>query len=410
MGHNDLILFSLQICLMLAFALFFGKLMHKLHQPIVLGELIGGIILGPTVIGTLAPGTFEWLFPPSGATIVARDAVLKLGMLFFMFAAGLEVNLAHVRQRGLSIVLTSVLGIAVPFALGFLSVLFFPDLWGISGKIGRLMLALLVGTALSISALAVIVRILNDLNLLQKELGVVIVSSATVNNLIGWSLFSVVLSAIVPDGLPGTSLMISIALVIGFSALILTLGRWAGQRLLNWLQPHLTWSGSFLGAMIVLMLCVATIAEAVGMHAIFGAFLAGVALASHYGEQKQVHEVVYRFAISFFAPIYFVSIGLKANFAVNFDLPLVLFILLIACVGKICGAGLGAWIGGMSKKDALAVGFGMNARGMMEMILASIALEYNLIDQRIFVALIMMALITSMISGPVLQKLVTKET
>ncbi len=403
-------MFSLQIGFMLAVALLFGKLMHMLHQPIILGELIGGIVLGPTVLGAFAPGTFEWLFPLSGATVVARDALLKLGMLFFLFSAGLEIDLSRVKQKGTSIVLTSVFGIAVPFFLGFVSALFFGDLWDMNGKVERMIFALFMGTALSISALPVIVRILSDLNLLQTDLGVVIVSSATVNDLIGWSLFAVVLSTVVPYGIPGTSLTMSLILVVVFFVLVLTFGRWGGQLILNLLKPHLTWAGSFIGVMIVLMLLIAAIAEAIGIHAILGAFLAGIALASRYGEQKQAHEVVHRFAISFFVPIYFVSIGLKANFSINFDLPLLLFILSVASVGKICGAGLGAWMGGMSRKDALAVGFGMNARGMMEIILASIALEFSLIDERIFVSLIVMAIITSMISGPVLQRLITKNT
>ena len=410
MGHSDLILFSLQIGCMLAVALLFGKLLHKLHQPIILGELIGGIVLGPTVLGSFAPGVFEWLFPLSGATVVVRDALLKLGMLFFLFSAGLEIDLSQVQQKGMSIILTSFFGIALPFFLGFVSVLFFADLWDMNGKVGRLTFALFMGTALSISALPVIIRILSDLNLLQTDLGIVIVSSATVNDLIGWSLFAVVLSTVVPYGMPGTSLGISLVLVIGFFVVVLTFGRWGSQLIVNWLKPHLTWAGSFIGVMIVLMLLFAAIAEAIGIHAILGAFLAGVAFASRYGEQKQAHEVVHRFAISFFVPIYFVSIGLKANFSINFDLPLILFILAVASVGKICGAGLGAWMGGMSRKDALAVGFGMNARGMMEIILASIALEFSLIDQRIFVALIVMAIITSMISGPVMQRLIAKNT
>ena len=108
---------------MLAVALLFGKLLHKLHQPIILGELIGGIVLGPTVLGAFAPGTFEWLFPPSGATVVARDALLKFGMLFFLFSAGLEIDLSRVQQKGMSIILTSLFGIALPFFLGFVSVL-----------------------------------------------------------------------------------------------------------------------------------------------------------------------------------------------------------------------------------------------------------------------------------------------
>jgi len=391
---------------MLAVALLFGKVLHKLHQPIILGELIGGIVLGPTVLGALAPGIFEWLFPTSGATVVVRDALLKLGMLFFLFSAGLEIDLSQVQQKRVSIMLTSLFGIALPFFLGFVSVLFFADLWDMHGNAGSLIFALFMGTALSISALPVIIRILSELNLLQTDLGIVIVSSATVNDLIGWSLFAVVLSTVVPHGIPGTSLSMSLILVIVFFVLVLTFGRWGGPLILHWLEPHLTWAGSFIGMMIVLMLLVASVAEAIGIHAILGAFLAGVALASRQGEQKQAHEVVYRFAISFFVPIYFVSIGLRVNFASNFDVPLILFILAVASFGKIGGAGLGAWMGGMPVKDALAVGFGMNARGMMEIILASIALEFSLIDQRIFVALIMMAIITSMISGPILQRLI----
>jgi len=405
MGHNDLALFFLQIGFMLAVALLFGKLIHRFNQPTILGELIGGIVLGPTVLGAFAPDTFEWLFPSSGTTLIARDALIKLGMLFFLFSAGLEIDLAQVRHKQTSILFTSIFGIGLPFCLGFISVLFFSDIWGMQEKLERLLFALFMGTALSISALPVIVRILFDLNLLKTDLGIVIVSSATLNDLIGWSLFTVILSAVLPYGLPGSSLGLSLVLVIVFIVAVLLFGRLGGQLILNWLKPHLTWAGSFIGLMLVLMLLIAALAEGIGIHAILGAFLTGVALASRYEEQKQAHEVVHRFAISFFVPIYFVSIGLKTNFSTNFDLPLILFILTVASIGKVCGAGLGAWIGGMSGKDALAVGVGMNARGMMEIILASIALEFSLIDHRIFVALIVMAVITSMISGPILQKL-----
>ena len=119
-----------------------------------------------------------------------------------------------------------------------------------------------------------------------------------------------------------------------------------------------------------------------------------------------LHKYVHHFAISFFAPLYFVSVGLRVDFAAHFDFGLVLLVLLIACVGKIVGAGLGAWIGGMGLREALAVGFGMNARGAMEIILASVALEYKLIDQRIFVALVVMAIVTSMLSGPIMGRLI----
>jgi Kef-type K+ transport system membrane component KefB len=267
------------------------------------------------------------------------------------------------------------------------------------------MFALFIGMALSISALPVIARILIDLDLIKRELGMVVMAAATIDDLVGWSLFAMILSNFMPNGLPGGSLWVTISLVLGLFALMLSVGRWAGQHALRWLQSHSTWPGGFIGVTAILVLAAAATAESIGIHGVFGAFLVGVALAQSSEKRNQAHEMIYQFVVSFFAPIYFVSIGLRANFVANFHLPLVLLILLVACVGKICGVSFGAWMGKMPPREALAVGFGMNARGAMEMILASIALEYKLIDQRVFVALIVMALVTSILSGPIMQRL-----
>jgi Kef-type K+ transport system membrane component KefB len=381
--------------------------MRKLHQPAVLGELIGGIFLGPTVFGMLAPQTFSWLFPAEGYASVGLDAVIKVGMLFFLFVAGLEVNLAHVRQRSLSVSLTSILGILMPFSLGVGSVLLLPGLWGSQMSGQQLLFALFMGAALSISALPVIARILMDLKLIRQEIGVVVMTAATVNDLLGWSLFAVILSMIVP-GSSNHSLAVTLSLVLAFIGLTLALGRWLGQPLLRRVRLFLPWPSGFIGLTTILVLAASAAAEAIGIHAIFGAFLVGVGLGQNLEEENQAHEIIYQFAVSFFAPLYFVSIGLRADFAANFDWLLVLIVLLVACTGKIVGAGLGAWLGGMPFREALAVGFGMNARGAMEIILASVALEYNLIDQRVFVALVIMALVTSMLSGPVMQRLLSR--
>jgi len=407
MNHHESILFFLQIGTMLAVALVFGQIARKLHQPAVLGELVGGIVLGPTVFGMLAPGVFGWLFPGQDESSSGREAVIKIGMLFFLFVGGLEVNLTHLRRRGLSLALTSLLGILAPFGLGFAAVLLLPNLWGPPVHQKSLVFAMFIGAALSISALPVIARILMDLDLIQTEMGVVIMTAATVNDLIGWSLFAVILTAFVP-GSSDRSIWATLGLVIGFSALVLSVGRWIGQPILRWLKSSVAWPSGFIGVTTVLILVAASMAETIGVHAIFGAFLVGVALGQDLKGENQAHEIIYQFAVSFFAPLYFVSIGIRADFAANFDLLLVLLLLFIACVGKICGAGLGAWLGGMTFREALSVGFGMNARGAMEMILASVALEYGLIDQRIFVALVIMALVTSMLSAPALQRLMNK--
>jgi Kef-type K+ transport system membrane component KefB len=404
-SHHDLVLFFLQVCTMLAVALVCGQVMRKLHQPAVLGELVGGILLGPTVLGALASHTYEGFFNGSATAATGRDAVIKLGMLFFMFVAGLEVDMAHVRQRGASVVLASLLGILLPFSLGFGAVYFAPDLFGPQAQGRSTIFALFMGMALSISAIPVIARILMDIGHMKSELGTVVMAAATINDLIGWSLFAMILSSFAPGGLNAGGPLVTFGVVLGLFAVILTAGRWFGPPSLHWLQSHLNWPSGFIGVTTMLVLLASSLTEALGIHAVFGAFLVGVALAETSEAWTQAHDVVYQFALSLFAPLYFVSVGLQADFVANFDLPLVVVVLLIACLGKLVGAGLGARLGGMSARQALAVGFGMNARGAMEMILASVALEYGLIDERVFVALVVMALVTSMLSGPVMQRL-----
>ncbi len=408
MAHHELILFFLQLSIMLACALIFGQLMHRLRQPVVLGELIGGLLLGPTIFGLLAPGWYAWLFPPSETLALARDSVIKLGMLFFMFVAGLEVNLNHLQARAWSTTLTSILGIAAPFGAGFGAVLLWPNLWGLQAVEQPVLFGLFIGAALSISALPVIARTLSDLGLLKQELGLIIIAAATLNDLIGWSLFAVILSNLSPDQPATAGLWLTLALVTIFLAVILIIGRWFGRRGLIWIQSHLTWPNGFIAIVAIFVLIAAAIAEAIGIHAFFGAFLVGVGMQQHVAQPHQVYKAIEQIAFGFLAPIYFVSIGLGADFAANFDITLILVVIIVATVGKVVGASGGAWLSGMSPKESLAVGFGLNARGAMEIILASVALEYGLIDQRLFVALVIMALVTSMLSGPMIRILLKK--
>ena len=405
----DLILFFIQVGIMLSFALFFGQIMRQLNQPAILGELIGGILLGPTVFGLFAPDAYLILFPAQGETALGREAVINIGMLFFLFVAGLEVDLAQLRRSGLSVALTGFLGVLIPFGLGFAMVLLLPDLWGTRVQNQLFIFALFMGTALSISALPIIARILVDLNLMKKETGVVVMAAATINDLIGWTLFALILSALTPGGLSGEKPWITLILALGISVAIVCIGRLIGPGALRWLRAHLSWPSGFIAATSIMILASAVTVEAIGIHATFGAFLLGVALGRSHAERNEAQDIIYQFAVSFFAPLYFVSIGIKVNFIDHFDLLVTLIILLTACVGKIFGAGLGALLGGMKIKEALVVGFGMNARGAMEIILASVALKHNLIDQRIFVALIIMALITSLLSAPVMQRLMKGE-
>jgi len=388
---------------MLAVAWLFGYLMKRLAQPVVLGELLGGILLGPTLLGTVCPDVYASLFSADKTITTSIDTLLKVGMLFFMFAAGLEINLIHFRQCKFTIVSTSLLGGLLPFALGFGMVVLFPGLWGQAEH--RYLFALFMGTALSISALPVIARILMDLNLIGTRVGMTIMTSAMINDLVGWSLFAFILRNLGEEH-PAGNIFTTLASVLAYAALILGIGRWLLQPFLQRVRFFQDWPGGLLTFLAVLVMLAAVGAESIGIHAIFGAFLVGMALGQMPEQDKPVNSLFQPFALHFFAPLYFVSVGLKANFSSQFDGYLVLLVFVIACLGKILGAGTGARIGGMCWRDAWSVGVGLNARGAIEIILASVALEQQLIDQRIFVALVVMAFATSMLSGSLLKHLV----
>ena len=178
-----MVIFFLEIAVMLSMALLCGQLMSRLRLPAVFGELFGGIILGPTVWGWVSPSTYHWIFPTSGAVFQGRDALIQICMLFFLFAAGLEMNLSLAKKRITNIAWASLMGIIVPFVLGFGMVILFPDLWKGHFHVDSLLFAMFMGTALSISALPVIVRILMDLDLMNTDMGMIITGAATINDL-----------------------------------------------------------------------------------------------------------------------------------------------------------------------------------------------------------------------------------
>jgi Kef-type K+ transport system membrane component KefB len=186
---------------------------------------------------------------------------------------------------------------------------------------------------------------------------------------------------------------------------MLTIGRALAQGALKLLKSYMPWPGSFLGITAVLILMAAACAEAIGVYAVFGAFLVGLAFSQNLEKRDAAHELVYQFVMYFFAPLYFVSIGLRANFVASFDLALVLVVFSIACIGKVLGVTLGLRASKMPWKQSAVIGFALNARGAMEMILATVAKDAGLIDDRLFVALIIMALVTSVLSGPIMSRL-----
>lgn len=405
MSNQDLIKFFLQIAVMLGCALVMGQMMRRFHQPAVLGELIGGIILGPTILGWLFPDFFQWLFRSSLEVGILRDASIKMGMLFFLFIAGLEINFSNTNHVGRYAFFIGLFGTLLPIAFGVgLVYLLPPTLWGPIAQNNLIIFGLFIGLNLANTANPVIVRILQDLNLLKKEIGVITLNATVVDDSITWTLFAIMLSFSYPRvGEVSLGTNQTIFLILAFFVLMLTLGRRFAPKALNFIRKSLSWPSGFIAFTALSILLIASVAEFLGIHAFLGAFLLGAVVAGKHPEAEEAHTVISQFVMAFFAPIYFVSIGMKTNFILNFDLALVVVILLSASLSKFISVLIGAKIAGMKiDRQAFAIASGLNARGATGIILAGIGLSNGIIDDRLFVSLFIMAILTSIAAGPLM--------
>jgi Kef-type K+ transport system membrane component KefB/mannitol/fructose-specific phosphotransferase system IIA component (Ntr-type) len=298
--------------------------------------------------------------------------------------------------------------VIVPFGFGFGAAALFPRFLGAEADADVWIFALFVGTALSISALPVIAKILMDLNLLRSEMGTVVMSSAMFDDLVGWILFSMILGLMHGGDASLSGLKRTIVLVTGFVLISLTVVRWLVDKALPKIQEHTTWPGGVLGFIFTLTLASAAFAEFAGIHAVFGAFIFGIAVGESTHLRRRTSELIQGIVTNVFAPFFFASIGLRINFIANFSLPITATVIAVACLGKLLGAGLGARLGGMDRRTSWGVALAMNARGAMEMILGLIALQSGLIRQTMFVALVVMALFTSLVSAPAIHFLIRR--
>ncbi len=399
---TEFIVLLLSISLLLIASRVLAEFGKKVGLPILIGEIIVGILLGPTLLGRFFPEFTTSLFPQTGSVAVSLDAIFKLSVVLLLFVAGMEVQLPVVLRQGRLATFTSLTSMIIPFTLGFWISWHFPALFHWDGNGSRLIYALFFGTALSISALPVIARILLDLGIYRTQIGMLIIASAMFNDLVGWLIFSVVLALMEKEGV-GANLSLTILYVLLYGLFMLTVGRKLLSKLVPWMQDKLSWPGGLLSVSLGLCFLSAAFTEALGIHAILGAFIMGIALGDCAALKEQARDIIHQFITNIFAPLFFVSIGLYVNLVDFFDLQLVVLVLVLATVGKLFGAVLGAYMGGLSLRPAFVVGFGMNARGAMEIVLSTLAYKSGIIGQHLFVALIIMALLTSIAAGPLMR-------
>jgi Kef-type K+ transport system membrane component KefB len=400
--HHDILLFLLGLAVLLGVARVFGEVCRAWGLPAVAGEILAGVALGRTILGRVAPGAYAWLFP-DGPAKTMLTGYTTVAVMLLLVVAGLEVDLTVVRKSGRVVLATSLLGMIVPFVLGYATGYVLPasDLPD-PGR--RALHAAFLGIALSISALPVIAKTLLDLGLMKTDLGLTILSAAVLNDLVGWAGFSVLSQRFTPTG-EGKGLLATAVPTAAFVVIVLVGVRPVVDRLLRFQGSDENASGRVLSMIMVLALFGAAVTQALGMHAVFGGFVMGIAVGDSSRLREHTRQVLHDFVTYVFTPAFFATMALRYDFAASFDLGLVAIILAIACIAKVAGCAAGARLVGVGWREAAALGFGMNSRGAMEILLAVIALEAGIISEKLFVALVVMAVVTSLISGPALVRL-----
>ncbi|MBD3410793.1 MAG: cation:proton antiporter [Ignavibacteriales bacterium] len=406
LDHHDVLRLILAVAVVLAVGKLFGEAFRKMRQAAVVGEIVAGVLLGPTLLGALFPETFAFLFPAEGPAAHALDGFVQLAVVLLLLAVGLEVNLGATLQYGKAASLSTLFGMAIPFALGFGAARFIPELVG-AGEFDPVF-GFYLGAALSVSALPVVARTLVDLNLFKTRLGSATVASAMANDFVGWLVFSVFLTVASPDA-SSDGVWWKIAATLGFVFVALFVARPIFRRLLPLARRELSWPGGVLGAVVVVGLIGAYLAELAGAHAVFGAFIAGVALGDSAELDERTREIIQHFITNIFAPLFFVNIGLRLDFGQAFD-PLVAVVIIgIASFGKIFGAGAGARLGGFDRHDSLAVGFAMNSRGVLEIVLTLYAVRLGVAGDSVFAAVVTLVVLGSVTSGPLIRYALAKK-
>ena len=400
LSHHEVINLLLQLALMLIMARLFAELARKLKQPAVVGEIIAGIIMGPTIFGLVFPELFEGLFVTNVQTNIALDGFVQISVVLLLFIAGIEVDLQVVWGQGKNALKIGLTSMIIPILGGFVLAYAFPEFLGVNIN-DRIIASTFFGLSISITALAVIARILMDLDLFKTKTGLLIIAGAIVVDVVGWIIFSVILS-LADSGKAGLGVWPTIGLTLFFTVFMLTVGKGLINKVLPWTNKNLAWPGGLISLSLAICFIAASFTEYIGIHAIFGAFIIGVALGDSEHLTEKAKEILHHFINNIFAPIFFVSIGLKVNFIEGFDPMVVGIVVIVGFFTKYFGAYLGSRFAGFKRNTAMVIGFGLSARGSMDIILALIALEYGLVSESLFIGLLILALLSSIVSGPLM--------
>lgn len=403
--NHILLSLLVQFSIIIIFSRGLGLLFRRIHQPLVIGEIVAGIMLGPSLFGLLAPSTASLIFPAETAPFL--NILAQVGLLLFMFLIGLELNLDTLKGQSHHAVVISHASIIVPFLLGGLLAFFLFDSFAPNG-VSFTAFALFMGAAMSITAFPVLARILTEAKLHTTPLGALVITCAAVDDVTAWCILAFVV-AIVRSGDVTSAIVATLgaALYIG---VMVTLVRVGMQRVVRWLetnrQPHTP--QLVMALLVVGAFCSAMITEVIGIHTIFGAFLFGAILPRDNAMIRELTVKLEDVTTVVLLPLFFAYTGLRTQIGLLNQPALWLvcgLIILIATAGKFGGAVLAAkWVG-IDWRPAAAIGVLMNTRGLMELIVLNIGLDLGVISPTLFAMMVIMAIVTTFMTTPILHVL-----
>ncbi len=400
------VVFIFQLMLLIFVGRLLGEGFQRLGQPAVTGQLIAGILLGPTVLGALWPDAQHWLFPPGQKEQKAMlDAVSQLGILMLLLLTGMETDLRLVRRAGLAAVSVSFAGIVVPFALGFALGEFLPDSMIPNPEL-RIVTSLFLGTALSIASIKIVAMVVREMNYMRRNLGQIIVSSAIIDDSVGWIIISIIFGLAQEGSIDFWSVGRGVLGTLAFLTASLTVGRRVVFFIMRWTNDNFVSDVPVVSAVLLIMGSMALITHFIGVHTVLGAFVAGVLIGESPILTRHIDEQLRGLITALFAPVFFGAAGLGTDLTILKDWHLAALtagLVLIASLGKFGGAFIGGEIGGLNKRESFALALGMNARGSTEVIIATIGLSLGALSQNLFSMIVAMAIITTMAMPPTLR-------
>jgi Kef-type K+ transport system membrane component KefB/nucleotide-binding universal stress UspA family protein len=398
--HTVILVLS-EVLIVIGLSRLIGLAFKSIKQPLVIGEIVAGIMLGPSLFGLVAPHVSASLFPPE--TIPFLNVLSQVGLIFFMFLIGLELNPKYLSDQLEVAILTSHVSILVPFSLGtLLAVLLYPLVSNAS--VSFTAFALFLGAAMSITAFPVLARIITENNLQGTRLGTLALTCAAVDDVTAWCVLAVAIAVARTGNISGAIPTIFESIIyIGF---MLTVGRWFLERLAIYYRRTGRFSQLLLAVIYMAVVASALITELIGIHLIFGAFLLGAAMPKNADLVRELAVKTEDFVLIFLLPIFFAYSGLRTQIGLLNRPELWLLcglVLLVAIAGKYVGTYVAARVSGIDKREASALGWLMNTRGLTELIVLNIGLELGVISPLVFTMLVIMALVTTFMTSPLLE-------